>query len=136
MGNYQLYIMKRLLFTFTFFCLLVVGGHAQKVLTLKECLEIGIKNNLSLESKRNEIQKGKYGISENRARLLPQINGFANYNDNFVHRYPLPMVQHMVILTTLLIPCSTMPTSGCNYKCRFTTRHSTPLCPLPKQWTN
>lgn len=83
MGNYLLLTMKRLLFTFTFFCLLAVGGHAQKTLALKECLEIGIKNNLSLESKRNEIQKGKYGISENRARLLPQINGFANYNDNF-----------------------------------------------------
>lgn len=26
--------------------------------------------------------KRKYGISENRAKLLPQINGFANYNDN------------------------------------------------------
>lgn len=26
--------------------------------------------------------KGKYSISENRAKLLPQINGFANYNDN------------------------------------------------------
>lgn len=36
-----------------------------------------------MQSKRNEIQKGKYGISENRAKLLPQINGFANYNDNF-----------------------------------------------------
>ena len=83
MGNYLLLTMKRLLFTFTFFCLLAVGAHAQKTLALKECLEIGIKNNLSLESKRNEIQKGKYGISENRARLLPQINGFANYNDNF-----------------------------------------------------
>ncbi len=83
MGNYLLLTMKRLLFTFTFFCLLAVGGHAQKTLALKECLEIGIKNNLSLESKRNEIQKGKYGISENRVRLLPQINGFANYNDNF-----------------------------------------------------
>lgn len=83
MGNYLLLTMKRLLFTFTFFCLLAVGGHAQKTMALKECLEIGIKNNLSLESKRNEIQKGKYGISENRARLLPQINGFANYNDNF-----------------------------------------------------
>lgn len=83
MGNYLLLTMKRLLFTFTFFCLLAIGGHAQKTLALKECLEIGIKNNLSLESKRNEIQKGKYGISENRARLLPQINGFANYNDNF-----------------------------------------------------
>lgn len=49
-----------------------------------------------------------------------------------IHRYPLPMVQHMVILTTLLIPCSTMPTSGCNYKCRFTTRHSTPLWSIAK----
>lgn len=28
------------------------------------------------------MQKSKYGVSENRARLLPQINGFANYNDN------------------------------------------------------
>lgn len=28
------------------------------------------------------MRKSKYGISENRARLLPQINGFANYNDN------------------------------------------------------
>lgn len=59
-----------------------VEGYAQKTLTLKDCLEIGIENNLSLESKRKEMQKSKYGVSENRARLLPQINGFANYNDN------------------------------------------------------
>lgn len=49
---------------------------------MEDCLKIGIENNLSLQSKRKEIQKGRYGISENRARLLPQINGFANYNDN------------------------------------------------------
>ena len=75
-------IMKKLLFTFAFLCLAIAKGDAQKTLTLKECLEIGIENNLSLESKRKEMQKSKYGVSENRARLLPQINGFANYNDN------------------------------------------------------
>ena len=74
--------MKKLLFIFSFLCLPAAAGHAQKTLTLKDCLETGIENNLSLESKRKEMRKSKYGISENRARLLPQINGFANYNDN------------------------------------------------------
>ncbi len=75
--------MKRQLFTFSFLCLLaLLGTRAQNTLTLEDCLKIGIENNLSLQSKRKEIQKGKYGISENRAKLLPQINGFANYNDN------------------------------------------------------
>lgn len=74
--------MRRLLFIFSFFCLPVASAGAQDTLTLEDCLKIGIENNLSLQSKRKEIQKGRYGISENRARLLPQINGFANYNDN------------------------------------------------------
>ena len=74
--------MRRLLFIFSFFCLPVASAGAQYTLALEDCLKIGIENNLSLQSKRKEIQKGRYGISENRARLLPQINGFANYNDN------------------------------------------------------
>ena len=74
--------MRRLLFIFSFFCLPVASAGAQDTLALENCLKIGIENNLSLQSKRKEIQKGRYGISENRARLLPQINGFANYNDN------------------------------------------------------
>ena len=74
--------MRRLLFIFSFFCLPVASAGAQDTLALEDCLKIGIENNLSLQSKRKEIQKGRYGISENRARLLPQINGFANYNDN------------------------------------------------------
>ena len=36
-----------------------------------------------MESKRQgDAEKQIWMISENRARLLPQINGFANYNDN------------------------------------------------------
>lgn len=50
---------------------------------MDDCLRWGIENNLSLRGQRNEIQKSKYAISENRAKLLPQINGVANFNDNF-----------------------------------------------------
>lgn len=74
--------MKRLLFIFSLFCLSAISGNAQDTLTLENCLEIGVENNLSLQTKRKEVQKGKYGISENRSKLLPQINGFSNYNDN------------------------------------------------------
>ena len=77
--------MKRLLFIFSFFFLFVLRGNTQEVeiLTLEDCLRIGIDNNLSLEGKRKEIQKSKYGVSENRSKLLPQINAIAGYNNNF-----------------------------------------------------
>ena len=77
--------MKRLLFIFSFFFLFVLNGKTQEVeiLTLEDCLRIGIDNNLSLEGKRKEIQKSKYGVSENRSKLLPQINAIAGYNNNF-----------------------------------------------------
>lgn len=44
---------------------------------------MGIDKNLTLKSQRNEMRKSKYGISENRAKLLPQINAIANMSDNF-----------------------------------------------------
>ena len=74
--------MKRLLFTFSLFCSLGLLN-AQEMLTLPECLRMGIDKNLTLKSQRNEMRKSKYGISENRAKLLPQINAIANMNDNF-----------------------------------------------------
>ena len=74
--------MKRLLLNFAFACSLLPLG-AQQVLTLEECLQIGIENNLTLQTKRNEIIKGKHSISENRSKLLPHINAVASFNDNF-----------------------------------------------------
>ena len=74
--------MKKLLFTFSLL-LTVSSASAQRVMSLKECLTIGIEKNLSLKSSRNEVAKGKHNISENRARLLPQINFAAGFNDNF-----------------------------------------------------
>ena len=74
--------MKLLLFTFaiTLFCSQV---GAQEKLTLQQCLKMGIENNLQLKIAKGEIVKGKHNISENRARLLPQINFAASLNDNF-----------------------------------------------------
>ena len=74
--------MKLLLFTFTLM-LFYKPLEAQEKLTLKQCLDIGIENNLSLKVAKGEIVKGKHNISENRARLLPQINFGASLNDNF-----------------------------------------------------
>lgn len=44
---------------------------------------MAVDNNLSLKQTRNEIAKGKFAISENQAKLLPQINAVALFNDNF-----------------------------------------------------
>lgn len=74
--------MKRLLLTFAVTCSLF-PLKAQEVFTLEQCLKTGIENNLSLETKRNDILKGKHTLSENRAKLLPQINAIASFNDNF-----------------------------------------------------
>ena len=78
----MLFPMRLLLFIFAF-SFSVINGLAQKKLTLSQCLTIGIERNLSLKTHKGNIEKGKYAISENRARLLPQINLSAGFNDNF-----------------------------------------------------
>ena len=74
--------MKRLLSTLAFACTLFTIK-AQDTLTLEQCIRIGIENNLSLRTKRNDVMKGEHSISENRARLLPQINAVVSMSDNF-----------------------------------------------------
>ena len=61
----------------------MIAARAQEVLTLEDCLRLAIHNNISLKMSQNEVAKGKHGISENRAKLMPQINAIANLNDNF-----------------------------------------------------
>lgn len=74
--------MRKLLFIFAMIGCVSQQIPAQNILSLEECIEIGIENNLALQTKRNEIRKGQYALSENRARLLPVINGFAGFTDN------------------------------------------------------
>ncbi len=65
--------MKRLLFTFSF-VFLASYGMAQETLSLGQCLKMGIERNLNLKTYEGNVLKGKHNISENRSRLLPQIN--------------------------------------------------------------
>ena len=74
--------MKSLVFTFALL-LSSTAGNAQEKLTLGQCLNIGIENNLSLKIAKGEIVKGKPNISESRSRLLPQINFSATLSDKF-----------------------------------------------------
>ena len=74
--------MKRLLFTFAVACTLF-PTKAQDTLTLGQCVSMGIENNLQLKTRRNEVAKSGHAVSENRARLLPQINAVAQMSDNF-----------------------------------------------------
>lgn len=74
--------MRKLLFIFAMIGCVSQQITAQNILSLEECIKIGIENNLALQTKRNEIRKGQYALSENRARLLPVINGFAGFTDN------------------------------------------------------
>ena len=74
--------MKKTLFTFASM-LLASQAMAQETLSLAQCLQMGIERNLNLKTYEGNVLKGKHNISENRSRLLPQINVGAALNDNF-----------------------------------------------------
>lgn len=63
---------------------------AQETLTLSQCLQMAVDNNLSLQSNRNEIAKGKYAISENQAKLYPQINAVDSSTTTLRRLFRLP----------------------------------------------
>lgn len=54
----------------------------KQILSLDDCIKIGIENNLVLKDKYQNVQKGNYGLSESRAQLLPIINGYGNFTNN------------------------------------------------------
>lgn len=57
------------------------GVCRSQTMTLKECIATGIANNLTLDNARIDMDKGKTGVSQNRSRLLPVINGLFQYTD-------------------------------------------------------
>lgn len=62
--------------TFIIACLActVCQGHT---MTLAECIDAGIAHNLSLANARVGISKGRLGVTQNRSRLLPVLQGVA-----------------------------------------------------------
>lgn len=54
-------------------------------MSLKECIDVAIVNNLSVANARLEIDKGKNTVSQNRARLLPVISGVFQLTDYLIN---------------------------------------------------
>lgn len=52
-----------------------------QMMSLEEYIRQGIANNLSLANARIDINKSRNGISQNRVRLLPVINGVFQFTD-------------------------------------------------------
>lgn len=72
-------------------CALVMVGHTgiraqqPEVYSLKKCLDVALENNLSLQNQRQDIDKKRVEIQENRTKLLPQIQAFGNFT-NFIDK--------------------------------------------------
>lgn len=62
------------------FLALALAGRCQ-TLTLKECIRQGIDRNLLIANARIEVTKSRNGVSQNRAMLLPVINGGLQFTD-------------------------------------------------------
>ena len=62
-----------LVFLLSIFCLANALGQ-QKSYSLKECIETGIRNNLSLKNSRLDILKSKTTLTQSRSKLLPVLS--------------------------------------------------------------
>jgi outer membrane protein len=55
---------------------------AQKTLTLKEAIDLGIKNNIDVLQSNLEMQKSEIGYRQSKALMLPDLNASANHGIN------------------------------------------------------
>lgn len=52
-----------------------------RTMSLKDCITLGLENNLSIINSRIDTQKGHTTVSQNRSQLLPVINGVFQFTD-------------------------------------------------------
>lgn len=63
--------------------LITISGYSQPViLSLQDCIQMGIENNFQLKNAIGEMQRSKYELSGNRFKLLPVIQAFGHFTNN------------------------------------------------------
>lgn len=67
-----------------FFMVLLGNAAAAQVqkLTLQQCIDLALENNLQLKRQQNTVRQNEWGVWQSRANFLPTLNGFLNYNFN------------------------------------------------------
>lgn len=65
------------------FTIVTISAYSQpNMLSLNECIQLGIENNLRLKNSAEEIRKSEYQLSGNRYKLLPIIQAFGNFTNH------------------------------------------------------
>ncbi|KYG78820.1 TolC family protein [Roseivirga echinicomitans] len=71
--------MKKLFYTLFFTVFLVTSLSAQRVLTLDECIQIALDNNLDIKRARNEAISARAGYTQSKFNFLPDLSAGASH---------------------------------------------------------
>ncbi|TCL07830.1 outer membrane protein TolC [Roseivirga ehrenbergii] len=74
--------MKKLLYTLFLTVFLITSVKAQRVLTLDECIQIALNNNLDIKRSRNNAIAAKANYDQSKMNFLPSLNAGASHNWN------------------------------------------------------
>ena len=74
--------MKKLLYTFALLVSSLYFVEAQTVLTLEECINIALENNLDIKRARNNAISRKAGYTQSKMQFLPSLSASASHNWN------------------------------------------------------
>lgn len=74
--------MKKIIYTVILTAFIASFAQAQRILTLEECINIAIENNLSIKRARNNAISAKAGLNQSKMQFLPELRASANHNWN------------------------------------------------------
>lgn len=72
--------MKKLLYTLLTLAFFTVSSQAQRVLSLEECIEIALSNNLNIKRARNNAIGAKASVLQSKMNFLPSLNANASHS--------------------------------------------------------
>jgi len=74
--------MKKLFITLSISICATIGLDAQRTLTLEECIDIALDNNISIKTARNTAISAKAGYTQSKYQFLPSLSAGASHNWN------------------------------------------------------
>lgn len=72
----------RIVLCLMFLAFVVTGYSQQQRLTLQQCIDLSLENNLTLKRQENTVRQNEWITWQSRMAFLPTLNGFANYTSN------------------------------------------------------
>jgi len=74
--------MKKIFYTLTLVALFGLQANSQTILTLEECINIALENNLNIKRARNNAISAKAGYTQSKMQFLPSLSASASHSWN------------------------------------------------------